>query len=110
MCVVTGVQQVQEIIPQILSQPGVTGIMSFTFLAPCGGQMHGSMQHSTPPASLASAVCTDQWANSSDPAAPSWYYSSYLVLGYCEKGCAIRDGYLAGALRWRGEHGGGLGV
>ena len=27
----------QEIIPQILSQPGVTGIMSFTFLAPCSG-------------------------------------------------------------------------
>ena len=73
---------VREIMPMILSQPGVQGSMVFTMLAPCGGAGRNSL--STEP------VCTD------NPADQAWFKHDFEI-EFCAKGCAIRDAYAAAA-------------
>ena len=73
---------VRELMPMILSQPGVAGSMVFTMLAPCGGAGRDRLPDT--------AVCTD------NPADQTWYKHDFEI-EFCAKGCAIRDAYAAAA-------------
>lgn len=70
---------VQEIIPTILDQPGVGGIMFYTMLSPCG-LVNGSWPGGD--------ICTDA------PVKPPEF-----EIDLCAKGCALRDAFAVAALR-----------